>query len=70
MAARSAWGLAILFFAVSVKSLDAPPPELLENLEFFKSMDLLMDNEQSAPADGKAKPRPGKEKSHASRKPR
>lgn len=70
MARRSGWGVAVLFFAVSVKSLDAPPPELLENLEFFKSMDLLMENDRTAPTDGKVERRPGKEPRHESKKPR
>lgn len=69
MAGRSAWGLAVFFFAVSVKSLEAPPPELLENLEFFKSMDLLMDTEPSVPAPSKAAERPRKEKDHGFQKP-
>lgn len=70
MARRSVWGVAVLFFAGSVKSLDAPPPELLENLDFFKSMDLLMENEQAAPNEGKGKGRPGKEPRHETKKPR
>lgn len=68
MTARSAWGLAVLFFASGVKSLDTPPPELLENLEFFKSMDLLLEDDSTAPKKVKPKARPGKEKGHASTK--
>ncbi len=68
MARRSLGGLAVLLFAVSVKSLDAPPPELLENLEFFKSMDLLMDDNAAAPKGAKTKARAAKEKGHASKK--